>query len=497
MLGLLGALLVLGSAALAGSPPVHAATADDWPTYLYGANHQSDNVNFTAFGISGAPGLKTKWRYTTGGSIESNPAVATVANATAPACAGASTPIAFFGAWDGDLYAVNATTGALCWRTFLATDVLSPPSSSCLNALGVTSSPTVATVTIAGVPTQVVYVGASDILFALAATSGHVLWQVPLAGKQVGTFSPAYIWSSPTYAPANNIVYTSTASFCDAKTATDGGVYALDASAGTLKASIQFAPNQAPGPGVWGSPTVSPSQGIVYVATGNGFTVSNGGVQQFCGSKQPLSCSVIALNWTTLAVVTQWQVPTSQALADGDFGTTPVLFPGPGGATWLGAGNKNGWYYVFDTAALAAGPQWEKKMANGGNNSVDGILAPAAYYAGTVSSGGNSCTGALFIAGGVTTLGHTSFGGSIAALCALTGLSLWQQGTSGHMLAAPTLANGLLADEQGGTVELRDWSSGALLFHLTSGGAMHGAASFANGRLYVGSANQSLYAIGP
>ena len=463
--------------------------SDDWPAYLYDVNHTGYNSAFTAIGTSNAASLAKKWSYTTGGSIESNPAVATIDGIATGTCSGTSIPIAFVGSWDGYLYAINATTGAVCWKTFLATDTLSPSSTQCINSLGITSSPTVAIVSLGGTATQVVYAGASDIMFAVNAATGQVIWHNPLAGQDVGTFSPSYIWSSPAYSAANSTIYTSTASFCDAQAATLGTIYALDPASGVVKAHVALQPNSATAPGVWGTPTVDASLGTVFVATGNAFTSTN---QQTCTST-PLACALVALDWNTLAVKSSWQVPASQSLGDGDFGSTPTLFPGLAGATWLGVGNKNGWYYVFDTANVTAGPKWEVKMASGGSNSINGIIGPTAYYPGTVGS----CTGVLFLAAGTTTLNGTAYGGSVSALCALTGQVLWQQGTTGHCIAAATIANGLVADEQGGTIELRDWSTGAVLFHYTTGGATHGAAAFANGRVYAGSANSTIYAFGP
>jgi outer membrane protein assembly factor BamB len=480
------ALGQLGSATHAHDRSSATTPSDSWPAYLYDMNHTGYNSAFNAFGTSNAASLTQKWRFATGGSIESNPAVTTITNVTTGACAGITGPIAFIGSWNGYMYAINATTGVQCWKKFLATDVLSPTSTKCLNTLGITSSPTVATVTIGGVSKQVVYVGASDIMFALDAATGQILWHNALAGQGVGTFSASYIWSSPAYSPANSTLYTSTASFCDAQSATIGTVYALDPGTGTVKAKFALQANSPTAPGVWGSPTVDPALGAVFVATGNAFTST---LQQTCTST-PLACAVVELDWNTLAVKSSWQPPSSQAIGDGDFGSTPTLFPGSSGGTWLGVGNKNGFYYVLDTANLAAGPKWEIKMASGGANSIKGIVGPTAYYPGVVGA----CTGVLYLAAGTTTLNGVTYGGSISALCAATGTILWRQGTTGHCIAAPTIANGLVADEQGGTIELRNWSTGAQLFSFTTGGALHGAATFANGTLYVGSANHYLYA---
>jgi outer membrane protein assembly factor BamB len=475
----------------AGAPSV--TSSDTWTAYLDGGNHQAYNNAFTAVGPANAAKLALKWTAGTGGNVEANPAVAIVANAVPAACAGTAVPMVFFGSWNGDLYAVNATTGSLCWHTFLAKDTNPKPNSKCITSWGITSSATVATVSVKGVPTQLVYAGASDILFAVAATTGTILWHTPLAGLDVGKFSPAVIWSSPAYSLANDTIYTSTASFCDETQPKTGAVYALNPATGAIKAQVSLLPGNAPGAGVWGSPTVSSGLQTVFVATGNAYVAG----QQACDPAQPHSCAVLALDWTTLAVTASWQVPANQFVADGDFGSTPTLFAGTSGALWLGVGNKNGWYYVLNAANLAGGLVWSRQFATGGGNPVKGILAPTAYYPGTVTNGaGKSCTGVLYLAAGMTTLNGKAVNGSISALCALTGQSLWQKGTAGLIWAAPALANGLVADQNGATLEVRDWSTGAVLFSHTISHNIQGEAAFANGRIYVGSTDHNLYAFG-
>ncbi|HEV7129963.1 MAG TPA: hypothetical protein VGN32_21220, partial [Ktedonobacterales bacterium] len=192
-----------------------------------------------------------------------------------------------------------------------------------------------------------------------------------------------------------------------------------------------------------------------------------------------------------------WQAP--EAIQDDDFGDTPVVFLGPNNHNWLAVGNKDGYLYVLDTTAITAGPVWKLKMANGGGNPIKGIIAPTAFLAGSVTnpSSGQTCAhGVLFLAAGNTTLAGKAVGGSISAMCADTGAILWQSGTTGLVWAAPTLANGLLADQQGKTEELRDWTTGQVLQHFTLSQNIYDAATFANSRLYVGANDHALYAFG-
>ncbi|MFI5271410.1 MAG: PQQ-binding-like beta-propeller repeat protein [Ktedonobacterales bacterium] len=500
MASLLSAVLLL-AAVTAWSPAAgQAQAADVWPTYLANLNHRAYNAAFHAFGPATAPSISKKWSAYTSGQIVDNPAVAVVSNIHAGGCSGTSVVVAFAGTFSssggtggapGYLYAVNASTGALCWKTFLAADVNPHPNQLCITTQAIAASPTVATVSIKGVAKPVVYVAASDIVFALNAATGGIIWKNALAGHGVGTFSTTMIWSSPSV--VNGRVYISTASFCDETNPVDGAVYSLNAVSGGIVAKHSMLPNNAPGGGVWGSPTVSPSTGTVYVTTGNTYVAG----QQACSTGQPLSCAIVALDWNTLAVKASWQVPANQFVPDGDFGTTPTLFPGSGGATWLGAGNKNGRYYVLDAGNLTAGPKWQVQMANGGGNPVDGIIAPTAYYPLSITAGGTRCTGVLFLAAGSATFGGTAYGANFSALCATTGKQLWRVGAAGHTLGAPVLANGMLADAQGATLEVRNWSTGALLFHFAAGTIFEGAPAFANGLLYAGSLDHKLYAFGP
>ncbi len=463
----------------------------DWSHFLFDDNHTGYNSTFTAFSASNAASLTKKWSYTTGGLIAGNPAVATINNPTPAACAGSAVPMAFVGAWNGYLYAVNATSGAVCWKTFLAKDVIPTPNQFCISSLGVNSAPTV--ITLPGASTQVVYAGASDIMFALNAATGAIIWSQAVNGVPAGTFSPAFTWSSPVYSASNNTLYASTASFCDETSPIPGTIYALDPAAGTIKA--QFTPTAgtgSTGAGIWGTPTVGAAQQTVYITTGNAFV--NGTTQQACPTNVPLSCAVVALDWNTFAVKSHWQIPTNNL--DLDFGTTPDLFPGPSGATWLAAGSKNGAFYVFDTANLAGGPKWSIQIAKGGGNPILGMIAPAAYYPGTVTNGSVSCTGVLYTASGNTTLNGTAFGGSISAFCAQTGQVVWRAGTGGLIWAAPALANGMVVDQQSATLEVRNLNTGQVLFSDTTGHNIYAEPTFANGLLIVGSTDHTLYAFG-
>ena len=171
-----GSVAVANAGTVAAPPPVHAPTANvptggDYPTYLGGVTRLSQSTTEVTINRSTVAGLKTLWTYSTGGSVLSQ---AAEDNATV-----------LVGAGDGDEYALNATTGALLWRTFLGQMTPSTNDTGCDGdgqpALGVTSTATVSNGT--------VYVGGGyPYLYALNERTG----QSPLADADRG--EPAGSW---------------------------------------------------------------------------------------------------------------------------------------------------------------------------------------------------------------------------------------------------------------------------------------------------------------
>ena len=83
--------------------PVRAASGD-WPTFLHDTQRSATGSD-TTISTSNAAQLALKWAFKTGGPIAASPTVVG--------------GIVYAGSWDGYEYALNATTGALVWKTFL------------------------------------------------------------------------------------------------------------------------------------------------------------------------------------------------------------------------------------------------------------------------------------------------------------------------------------------------------------------------------------------
>jgi outer membrane protein assembly factor BamB len=174
-----------------GSPGAQP-TVDWWSMLHHDSTHDG-------YSTSAAPGTnQILWSYTTSGAVESSPAVV---NGTV-----------FVGSDDGNVYALNLSTGAKIWNYTTG------------NIVG--SSPAVAK--------NEVYVGGwNHEVYALNASTGAKLWNYSTG---------SYVFSSPTLAYGK--VYVGSQNF---------GVYALNASTGkrvwnyTTGASVQSSPAVAGG----------------------------------------------------------------------------------------------------------------------------------------------------------------------------------------------------------------------------------------------------------
>jgi outer membrane protein assembly factor BamB len=174
-----------------GESPTAQSIVDWWSMLHHDPTH-------TGYSTSTAPNTnQTRWIYTTGGSVESSPAVA---NGTV-----------FVGSNDYRVYALNASTGAQVWNYTTGNDV--------------TSSPAVAN--------NKVYVGGWDQkVYALNASTGAQVWNYTTG---------SFVFSSPT--AASGKVY-----IC-----AEGKVYALNASTGkqvwtyTTGGSVESSPAVASG----------------------------------------------------------------------------------------------------------------------------------------------------------------------------------------------------------------------------------------------------------
>jgi outer membrane protein assembly factor BamB len=123
-------------------PAVGQTSPADW-TQFHRDNMQRWNPYETVLGVNnvGTLGLKWGFVFAVGGNLGSSPAVVN--------------GVVYSGSFDGNVYALNATTGAKLWTFTTGSAVLSSPA----------------------VANGVVYIGSDDFnVYALNATTGAKLW---------------------------------------------------------------------------------------------------------------------------------------------------------------------------------------------------------------------------------------------------------------------------------------------------------------------------------
>jgi outer membrane protein assembly factor BamB len=416
----------------------------DWPAYLHDAARSSSNTADHSLNVTSAANLTLRWKFTTNGTVAASPIVVR--------------GTVFIGSWDGYEYALNASTGAEQWATFIGKSVKStcmPP------ALGVTSTATW--------HQGVVYVGGGDgYWYALNARNGSILWKV-----FTGNTTKYYNWGSPLIVETR--AYIGIASYCD-NPLVRGALLKVSLSSHSVLRRFYTVPPGQVGGGIWSSPTYDSHSNSVFVTTGNG---------QSAGQK--LVEAILSLNATTLAVQGSWKVPQNQTGIDSDFGATPTLINGAGGTPLVVATNKNGIAYALARANVSAGPVWSARVAVGG---------PCPQCGNGSASSGAYANHTLFLAGGNATIGSNSYAGSVRALWPSNGSFRWQYGAAAAIVPAVSYGDGLVVAGVGPTLEALNASSGRPVVNFSTGGVIYGPAAIAHGCIFFGSTDGNVYALG-
>ncbi|HEY7835638.1 MAG TPA: PQQ-binding-like beta-propeller repeat protein, partial [Ktedonobacterales bacterium] len=440
---LLGAVIVT---ALALLPDARAlAVGDSWPTYMHDAQRTGASAD-TTLAPANVAQLAVAWKTPTSGMIAAAPSLAD--------------GMVFIGSWDGYEYALNATTGAVVWKTFLgitSAPTCSPPSA------GVTSAATI--------QGGVVYVGGGDAYwYALDESTGAVLWRVFTGDNSAA--GGHYNWSSPLI--ANGSAYIGIASMGDCPLV-QGQLLQVSLSTHLVTNTLNIVPNGQTGGGIWTTPALDPATNTIYVTTG---TLNM--------SSQTMSQAMLAVDANTLAVRSVWQVPAAEVVNDSDWGTSPVLYTDAGGRQLVAAINKNGIVYSFDRTNVANGPVWRRLIAYGGQCPTcgDGSVSNLAFANDT-----------LFAAGGATTIAGRGYKGGVRALDPATGNIIWEHGDPAPIIPALAYDNGFVLAGAGAMLEALDAGTGARLYGYTTGGTLFGPPAVANGTIYFGSLDHNVYAL--
>jgi outer membrane protein assembly factor BamB len=462
---LLSALMAAGAGPAAAARPAQPGPTD-WPSFLNGPSHTSYDAGATTITPGNISDLTQAWSWATPPStnsgfnfLEASPIVVD--------------GVIYVGAEDGNFYAISESTQQVLWSDYLGLDTAKGKEPCGHHGQGITATAAFADDPVTGTPTVFVNAPNGD-LYALNANTGATIWS-SVVDTPSQTQNDYYSWSSPLV--TNDEVYVGISSFCDSPLV-PGGVISFNQSTGAEVAHWVSVPDKPAkyGGSVWSSPGLA-ANGDIVVTTGNGYA----------NSGEPLyNQSIVELNPNTLAVDSYWQIPNSQQINDGDFGASPTMWTATiGGVStpMLGACNKNGLFYALEQNDLSAGPVWQAQITEaypGGDAECDSSAA----YDGTQ----------LIVDGGApTTIGGTTYMGSVQSLNPATGAVNWQTGmTNVGMVGTPTedgggvvAAQAFLTSNHTLGVYLLNASTGAQLAYIRTNVPDFAQAEWVNNYLLV------------
>ena len=458
---LIGLIGLVGTGANA-SKPVFV----NWPSYLYSAAHTSDNRAATTITTANSTRLKRLWQFM--------PAQVAVPSLTGfYASPTVYNGVVYIGARNGYFYALNETTGKVIWKRFIGYI----PQRTC-GPEGFTSTATVSAGQVAGHRPAVYVYGATGYLYAMNTATGGDVWPPAKVAIPSSTVSDYYAWSSPLITAGN--IYLGISSECD-RPLVRAGLAEFSQVSGAYENTFWATAQGTVGGSIWSSAEFDGSS--VYITTGNGGPGSAG----FAVIKLSRSMSRQAI----------WTIPLAQRVNDSDFGGSPGVWQATVHGKrkeFIGACNKNGIFYAFETADISAGPVWTLQVGDPSTAGI-GICTAAPLFDGS----------RLYLASNGTKIKGIRYNGSLREVDPATGAIIWQRGLSGAIIGTPGMDGGhvIAAASFGSTTNhnglwLIDADTGRLLktFGYTDSNTF-GQPVFADRFLFVASTLTGLTAYGP
>jgi outer membrane protein assembly factor BamB len=223
----------------AGASPAAASVGVNWTGYLRGAKHSSFSPQ-TVITPANAGSLVKRWTFIPQAGPAGAPGKQFTASPTV------SNGHVYIGANTGDFYALDLRTGQTLWKQFLGFQ----PKLTC-NKRGITSTATVAKDPATG--KQTVYVAGGDgYLYALNAATGSVVWKSLVGPTPPSTtVNDVYNWASPIVFGGN--VYMGISSNCDDPWVR-GGLEKYSQATGAPEGTWWAVADGQVGGGVWTSP---------------------------------------------------------------------------------------------------------------------------------------------------------------------------------------------------------------------------------------------------
>ncbi len=325
-----------GGTAVGGTTPVTGSSADsagvDWPVYGHDPSNSRTNVAESAVTPASVAKLTKRWSKDGLVGVTGTPTVAD--------------GVAYFGDWQGAVWAVKADTGEVVWKSPVGGTIVGAPALS----------------------DDAVFASSDHTLFRLDRATGAKQWQV-----STDDHPQAQINASPVV--VGDLVIQGTASFeniLKKDTYTfRGSIAAYDTAGGAQRWKFSTTPGDAtagPGVGIWSTPAVDEARGLLYVGTG----------QSLAEPTAPLADSLLAIDYRTGALKWSRQFTYPDVFSaghptgkDADIGASPNLWTSDG-RDLVGAGDKGGTFHAMDRDT--------------GEEVWDTVLTPGSLFGGEIGS---------------------------------------------------------------------------------------------------------------
>lgn len=483
-----------------------------WPVVGQNVLDNRYQPNETQINPGNVEKLKPKWVFTTVSDVQDTPTVAD--------------GIAYFTDFAGNLYAVNADTGALIWQNQISNYTGNPNANS-------RSSPAISgDELILGDTGNFGTASPGANVFAVNRMTGKLIWKTT-----VEPHVAAIITASPV-AYGNN-VYVGVSSIEEGLATLGaypcctfrGSVVSLNVQTGHINWQFYDIPASLDtgcsatdcgysGAAIWSTTAIDPQLNSLYVGTGNNYTVpksvqqcvaqaqKNGTSDDNCSAPKDYQESVLSLNLTSGAL--NWAhrvsgydasvagcpaqpVPwcPSPAGADADFGSGPNIYTTQVNGrptTVVGLGQKSGVYWAFN--ATNGSLIWSTLIGPGGQDG--GIIRGTAMDGQQIYAPISNVEGTSYV---LQPSGKTDKAGSWTALNARTGKIVWQTADPGKTVpfdnAPPAVADGVVyvgsQQPTGPNMYALDAQTGKILWRFASGGSVGSGPAVVDGTVYWGS----------